>query len=606
MKYGLIASSLILSSAAAFTFPTAARQWNKPSSAIKRTVGLKISSYDQNGNNDRIEAAYEAWCKVYGKNDHTRFEIFAYHYLLAEKYFQESGIPVKLNEFADMTADEYRSVNGGPAASSEPYFTSPPESATNPVTSSGPPTGSGISNYLDSIPQNVAVGGPGMSSYLDSVQQNPAIGGPGMGSYLDSVGGGGASAATPFQPTAPAAPVAGFSSPPQAVAPVASAGPPGGAGIANYLDSVPQNPAVGGPGLTSYLDSVPQNPAVGGGTGMTSYLDSIAGAGWDGTVAAPAAPVATAASSSPPQAAAPVASAGPPSGAGIANYLDSVPQNPAVGGAGMASYLDSVPQNPAVGGGGGMTSYLDSVGSAPASPFTPAPVQAGNVPPTPQAPEAPAAPSYLDAVPAHTDGVSGSYLDALSGSNTAPTGSGPTSYLDGLTSFSDSYAPKPSGNSAGSTSYLDNLTGATPEAFEYPQAPPAAAPAYQAPPPQVVADEPLPVAQSSTVEHTVVEEPVYIAPASTPYDGKDSYSFGPSRNIPGSHWMDVVTPISSYHQNGLNSNWEEGVKYQPANTKYEHPEPQEANSFASSTQESFMPTERRRIEETFGGGFVIN
>ena len=118
--------------------------------------------------------------------------------------------------------------------------------------------GSGMSSYLESVPQNPSVGGPGMTSYLDSVPQNPAVGGAGMTSYINSVSssnGAGASYQAAYTPSA-SVPVAGA-----------------GSGMSSYLDSVPQNPSVGGPGITSYLDSVPQNPAVGG-AGMTSYLDS--------------------------------------------------------------------------------------------------------------------------------------------------------------------------------------------------------------------------------------------------------------------------------------------------------------------------------------------
>ena len=203
MRYRVVIFSLFLSPATAFTFT--ARQWINPT--IKTTAPSKMSAYDQSGSNDRIEAAFEAWCKVYGKNDRSRYEIFAYHYLLAEQYFKETGAPVKLNEFADLTAEEYRAMNNwdssttfsfqeAPQIKSEVPLPAVPESAASIGSST---FGTGLSNYLDSVPQNPVVGGPGMTSYLDTVPQSPSVGGAGMTSYLDSVGN---TPAAPFVPPA--------------------------------------------------------------------------------------------------------------------------------------------------------------------------------------------------------------------------------------------------------------------------------------------------------------------------------------------------------------------------------------------------------------------
>merc|ERR1719223_660215 len=83
-----------------------------------------------------------------------------------------------------------------------------------------------------------------MTSYLDSVPQNPSVGGAGISSYANNIGG-----------SAPAAEV--YSAPAQASGASAfTSTPPSGAGIASYLDTVPQNPAVGGAGISSYSNNI--------------------------------------------------------------------------------------------------------------------------------------------------------------------------------------------------------------------------------------------------------------------------------------------------------------------------------------------------------------
>lgn len=122
------------------------------------------------------------------------------------------------------------------------------------------------------------------------------------------------------------------------------------------------------------------------------------------------------------------------------------PEPKAVVSSGPASYLDNL--------GSGTPELVSAIAAAPAPP---APVAVSSSPNT------------------------GSYLSALGGGNTAPSGGGITGYLDALPS-----AAAPVGGS-GMSSYLDSVSGAPPAAA----APAAAAPvAPAAPAPVAVVDAP--------------------------------------------------------------------------------------------------------------------
>lgn len=58
---------------------------------------------------DRIEQAYHEWCVTYKTPpDESRGKVFALNFFQAESYTNKTGRPLELNEFADMTAGEYR------------------------------------------------------------------------------------------------------------------------------------------------------------------------------------------------------------------------------------------------------------------------------------------------------------------------------------------------------------------------------------------------------------------------------------------------------------------------------------------------------------------
>jgi len=323
-------------------------------------------------------------------------------------------------------------------------------------------------------------------------------------------------------------------------------------------------------------------------------------------------------------------------------------------GSGMTSYLDTVPSD-ASGSGAGMTSYLDSVTTNDYTPFEATPVATPEpfVPPVPAAPAqsiVPPTPPAQPYVPAEFNKIpttGANYMENLSAaSSTAPQGTGTSSYLDTI--------PKNADRSGGSgmTSYLNNMgTAADFATVESPPAPATAVPLFDTSPPAPTSNfdvpavqesipPPAPIAETPPVQEPVVPvapvEPVYVAPP-------------PSRNMPGNHWMDTITPISSYGSRGVNGNWDESANYQAANERYRRrraardyqqaqaqsyglnpsnpgqqyqqqpsyqPAVEQQQEQAPTTneqqQESIAPLAQRvqrrqqRQMETFGGGFVIS
>lgn len=58
---------------------------------------------------DRIREAYRQWCEFYGRSyDEKRFQTFSSNFVAVEKYHLQTKQPLVLNEFADMTEQEYR------------------------------------------------------------------------------------------------------------------------------------------------------------------------------------------------------------------------------------------------------------------------------------------------------------------------------------------------------------------------------------------------------------------------------------------------------------------------------------------------------------------
>jgi hypothetical protein len=74
--------------------------------------GNNNPQYDTNSNirNDYMQE-YVDWCHEYGKEfDESRLPIFQEHYANALAYFQNVGKPIKLNQYADMTSEQYNTL----------------------------------------------------------------------------------------------------------------------------------------------------------------------------------------------------------------------------------------------------------------------------------------------------------------------------------------------------------------------------------------------------------------------------------------------------------------------------------------------------------------
>jgi hypothetical protein len=533
MKHCLILAPLVLSSAAAFT--SVNRQFH---SLVNSQTFLKAGDYDYNGTNDRIGTAYKEWCRVYQKTDTSRLEIFAYHFLLAEKFFGETGAPIKLNEYADLSSNEYLSLSGNGslpqvAKPTTEYVVSETTATEYAMPEPVAPAdyGPAGASYLEALGAGATnISGAGMTSYLDTVpKQSGRSGGAGMTSYVDAMNKASPAdeqyyvpppaAQTVYTPPAPA--VSTPYTPAEPAAPVAKGG--------NYMDNLSRANTAGAPsgrGMTSYLDTVPANAAVGG-KGMTSYVESMGAGGYTPfempvASAAPAAPAASApAPYTPAEAAAPVAKGG--------NYMDNLSgasTAKAPSGRGMTSYLDTVPTNAAV-GGAGMTSYADSmgVGTTPFESYSPfeIPVASAASAPAVSAPYIP----YTPAEPAAPVANGGNYMDNLSGASNiqAPRGAGMTSYLDTVPTNA-------AVGGAGMASYLSNVGAAAPAEytpFEARAAPVASTPAPYVPP------------VASTPEPYVPPQP-YVpaqsaAPVATGGNYMDNLSGASTARAPGGRGM---------------------------------------------------------------------
>lgn len=73
--------------------------------------GVEIES-DNIAREARIRSAYMDWCKEYGKDSNEdRFKIFYDNFLTMEKFAQETGREMSLNQYADWTEGEYRAAS---------------------------------------------------------------------------------------------------------------------------------------------------------------------------------------------------------------------------------------------------------------------------------------------------------------------------------------------------------------------------------------------------------------------------------------------------------------------------------------------------------------
>ena len=80
--------------------------------ATRGTVLQAAPGNDGDGDvNDRLRSAYNEWCSTHNYQfDESRLDIFSYHYLLAEKHSHDHGSALTLNEYADLTTQEFRKL----------------------------------------------------------------------------------------------------------------------------------------------------------------------------------------------------------------------------------------------------------------------------------------------------------------------------------------------------------------------------------------------------------------------------------------------------------------------------------------------------------------
>lgn len=161
------------------------------------------------------------------------------------------------------------------------------EQLAGPKTPHRPTSGSGISNYLDSVPSSAnRVGGAGIGSYLDSVNSacNTIVPtdqcAEAISDYMSAVSNG---VAQPEANNVAAQTIGNYLDNLAGSAPSRQ----GGAGIQSYLSTVPTGSSLqGGSGIHSYQDTVASNSAVSSSApAVKGFLDALSNG-----AAAPSAP----------------------------------------------------------------------------------------------------------------------------------------------------------------------------------------------------------------------------------------------------------------------------------------------------------------------------
>jgi hypothetical protein len=63
---------------------------------------------------ERVWRTYLQWCEHYGKVcKEDRLRVFQQNFLVLEEYFMATGIAIDMNEYADLSAEEYKQIYGG-------------------------------------------------------------------------------------------------------------------------------------------------------------------------------------------------------------------------------------------------------------------------------------------------------------------------------------------------------------------------------------------------------------------------------------------------------------------------------------------------------------
>ena len=83
---------------------------NSTTSAAASSVSF--SGLNSRSAPERVMNAYREWCAHFGKEpSDQRLQIFQNNFLQVEEYYKSTGIAIKINEFADLSPDEYKDAN---------------------------------------------------------------------------------------------------------------------------------------------------------------------------------------------------------------------------------------------------------------------------------------------------------------------------------------------------------------------------------------------------------------------------------------------------------------------------------------------------------------
>jgi len=88
--------------------------WSPPKNTISKDATSSAASAssseakNEGGIPERVISAYKEWCSHFGKDfDEKRLPIFQKNFLQVEEYYKSTGIAIKINEFADLSPEEF-------------------------------------------------------------------------------------------------------------------------------------------------------------------------------------------------------------------------------------------------------------------------------------------------------------------------------------------------------------------------------------------------------------------------------------------------------------------------------------------------------------------
>lgn len=87
---------------------------NNNNNNVLPTINLQTAPPEQI--EDLVRSEYETWCQDFGKTaNESRYPIFKRNYLMQLQYNQQTGVYCGLNEYGDMTPEEFEQLTAQPA-----------------------------------------------------------------------------------------------------------------------------------------------------------------------------------------------------------------------------------------------------------------------------------------------------------------------------------------------------------------------------------------------------------------------------------------------------------------------------------------------------------